>query len=161
MRVDHCFRWNYNFTSFTHWFSFQSLSIIGFKFPGFPVLDFEMLNGIFRINFHGPKNWNAIDESLNSSCLAVFKKTLTNLFIDRCYLFLFHVHATFFWKCVCVCVCVCARVCVCVCACVCALRTHSNITNLLYSYWGCMYNQDKPLWAFQTSCTLLNFSFYY
>ena len=119
MRVDHCFRWNYNFTSFTHWFSFQSLSIIGFKFPGFPVLDFEMLNGIFRINFHGPKNWNAIDESLNSSCLAVFKKTLTNLFIDRCYLFLFHVHATFFWKCVCVCVCVRARVCVCVCVCVC------------------------------------------
>ena len=39
--------------------------------------------GIFSIRFQGPKIWNSIDESLKSTSLAVFKKKLKNLFIDK------------------------------------------------------------------------------
>ena len=39
--------------------------------------------GIFSIRFQGPKIWNSIDESLKSTSLAVFKKKLKNLLIDK------------------------------------------------------------------------------
>ena len=39
--------------------------------------------GIFSIRFQVPRIWNSVDESLKSTSLAVFRKKLKNLFIDK------------------------------------------------------------------------------